>query len=91
MKVRLRSHILIPGESNTRTVLVASVDWDRRFVTLPDRRWVPFENVEFGEPEESEGTGKVYQFPPAAPLKCDRCQRVFDKASALGGHRRHCK
>jgi hypothetical protein len=70
MKAQLREHIRVGGES-TRNVEVERVDWDRRVVHLPDGKWVPFENVAFGE-KSAYGPGTGICGEVSGPSVCKR-------------------
>jgi hypothetical protein len=59
VKANLRDHTPVKGISaNARNVEVASVDWEKRVVWLPNGQWIPFENVSIGDPPPA---------PPPAP------------------------
>lgn len=103
MKVQLREHVRVGGES-TRHVDI-TVNWDRRIVVLADGRWVPFEGVTIGDPEPPFvpfTAGKVahvlgHPIGPndsvrftITPNSCIPCNRSFKSKAALAAHRRWC-
>jgi hypothetical protein len=97
LKIEVHRAIAV-GASLVRHIEVESVDWERRVVWLSDGRWVPFENVVVGKPEQRlseapRGLAKTQSGIVPAPREAwvCACSRVFSNAQALGAHQRFCK
>jgi hypothetical protein len=91
MKIELEHPIRFNRET-TRHVELSSVDWNHRVVFLADGRWVPFERIVVGDPDEEaiKIRPELAKAEPREAHVCG-CGKVYPNAKALGAHGRFCK